>query len=139
MMIGIKLVIYLLSAKIPELRISAEYREPAYYQDQLLLSLHNIQAMDLHQESLARQLGDKNRLIRGIAGSGKTLILAARAKMLIKEHPDWKILVLCYGIPLSRVIPSLIDRMLEEPEDLFDFATSQMNTPSFQSLASHQP
>lgn len=123
----------------PEVRISAEYREPAYYQDQLLLSLHNIQAMDLHQESLARQLGDKNRLIRGVAGSGKTLILAARAKILIKEHPDWKILVLCYGIPLSRVIRSLIDRMLEEPEDLFDFATSQMNTSSSLSLTSHPP
>lgn len=119
----------------PEVRISAQYREPAYYQDQLLLSLHNIQAMDLHQESLARQLGDKNRLIRGVAGSGKTLILAARAKMLMKEHPDWNILVLCYGIPLSRVIRSQIHRMLEEPEDLFDFAASQINssgTPSIE-------
>ena len=40
--------------------------------------------MDLHQENLAKQIGDKNRLIRGVAGSGKTLILASRAKMLIK-------------------------------------------------------
>ncbi|MBJ6359732.1 3'-5' exonuclease [Paenibacillus sp. GCM10012307] len=105
----------------PEVRISAEFKEPVYYNDQLLLSLHNLQAMDLHQESLARQLGDKNRLIRGVAGSGKTLILSARARMLAKDHPHWKILVLCYGISLSCVLRSMIDNMMEEPEDLFDF------------------
>lgn len=104
----------------PEVRISAEFRETAYYNDQLLLSLHNIKAMDLHQESLARQLGDRHRLIRGVAGSGKTFILASRAKMLIRDHPQWRVLVLCYGIPLSRVLRSLIDHMLEEPEDLLD-------------------
>ncbi|WP_037283892.1 DEAD/DEAH box helicase [Saccharibacillus sacchari] len=106
----------------PEVRISAEYKPPVHHDDQLLLSLHNLRAMDLHQEALARQLGDKNRLIRGVAGSGKTLILSARARLLSKEHPDWKILVLCYGIPLSRVLKSMIHNMTEEPEDLFDFA-----------------
>ncbi len=77
----------------PEVRISAEFRPPTPYQDQVLLSLHDIKAMDLHQENLAKQLGDKNRLIRGVAGSGKTLILASRAKLLAKQHPDWKILI----------------------------------------------
>lgn len=109
----------------PEVRISAEFKPPSHYDDQLLLSLHNLQAMDLHQETLARQLGDKNRLIRGVAGSGKTLILSARARLLSKEHPDWKILVLCYGIPLSRVLKGMIGKMLEEPEDLFDFAAME--------------
>jgi hypothetical protein len=52
----------------PEVRISAEFRQPAYYQDQLLLSLHNIKAMDLHQENMAKQIGDRHRLIRGVAG-----------------------------------------------------------------------
>ncbi|ANY68533.1 nuclease [Paenibacillus sp. BIHB 4019] len=111
----------------PEVRISAEFKEPTYYNDQLLLSLHNVQAMDLHQESLARQLGDKNRLIRGVAGSGKTLILSARARMLAKDHPDWNILVICYAIPLSRVLRNMIDKMMEEPEDLFDFAKNNGN------------
>ncbi|AFH65615.1 3'-5' exonuclease [Paenibacillus caseinilyticus] len=104
----------------PEVRISAEYKEPVYYQDQLLLSMHNIKTMDLHQENMARQMGDRHRLIRGVAGSGKTLVLASRAKILAKEHPDWRILVLCYGIPLSRSLKQLIERKFEEPEDLFD-------------------
>ncbi|WOV83125.1 3'-5' exonuclease [Sporosarcina jeotgali] len=105
----------------PEVRISAEFRQPSPYQDQLLLSLHDIKAMDLHQEKLAKQIGDKNRLIRGVAGSGKTLILASRAKLLAKQHPNWKILILCYNISLSRSIGHLVNQMMQEPDSLFDF------------------
>ena len=105
----------------PEVRISAEFKPPVPYQDQLLLSLHDIKTMDLHQENLAKQIGDKNRLIRGVAGSGKTIILASRAKMLSKQNPDWKILILCYNISLSNAIQQMIHHMLNEPEDLFDF------------------
>ncbi|PLS01906.1 3'-5' exonuclease [Neobacillus cucumis] len=105
----------------PEVRISAEFKAPVPYQDQLLLSLHDIKTMDLHQENLAKQIGDKNRLIRGVAGSGKTIILASRAKMLSKQNPDWKILILCYNISLANAIQQMIHHMLNEPEDLFDF------------------
>ena len=77
--------------------------------------------MDLHQENLAKQIGDKNRLIRGVAGSGKTLILSSRAKLLSKQHPDWKILILCYNISLANGIQQMVTHMLNEPEDLFDF------------------
>ncbi len=105
----------------PEVRISAEFKPPVPYQDQLLLSLHDIKTMDLHQENLAKQIGDKNRLIRGVAGSGKTIILASRAKMLSKQNPDWKILILCYNISLANAIQQMIHHMLNEPEDLFDF------------------
>ncbi|RAP74362.1 3'-5' exonuclease [Paenibacillus montanisoli] len=104
----------------PEVRISAEFKPPIQHQDHLLLSLHNIKTMDLHQENMAKQVGDKHRLIRGVAGSGKTLVLASRTKLLAKAHPDWKILVLCFGIPLSRNLKQMIDRMMSEPDDLLD-------------------
>ncbi|RDI38000.1 3'-5' exonuclease [Falsibacillus pallidus] len=109
----------------PEVRISAEFKQPVPYQDQLLLSLHDIRTMDLHQENLAKQIGDKNRLIRGVAGSGKTLILSSRAKILAKEQPDWKILILCYNISLSRNIEQMIFHMMNEPDNLFDFDFSK--------------
>jgi superfamily I DNA and RNA helicase len=35
--------------------------------------------MDMEQEKLARNLGEGHRIIHGVAGSGKTLILAYRA------------------------------------------------------------
>ena len=111
----------------PEVRISVEFKAPVPYQDQLLLSLHDIKTMDLHQENLAKQIGDKNRLIRGVAGSGKTIILASRAKMLSKQNPDWKILILCYNISLANAIQQMINHMLNEPEDLFDFNPDTKN------------
>ncbi|MBT2285000.1 AAA family ATPase [Paenibacillus polymyxa] len=106
----------------PEVRISAELKEVIPHQDQLLLSLHNIKTMDLHQEKMAKQVGDKHRLIRGVAGSGKTLVLVSRARMLAKANPSWKILVLCYGATLSQYLRQAIVQKLAEPEDLFDFA-----------------
>ncbi|RSL30543.1 nuclease [Salibacterium salarium] len=102
----------------PEVRVSGHYQQTTPYRDQLLLSLHDLQTMDLHQEKLAKQIGDKNRLIRGVAGSGKTLILASRVRIMKQEHPDWRVLVLSYNISLSRSIYSMIRAKMEMPVDL---------------------
>jgi hypothetical protein len=102
-------------------------------QDQLLLSAHAIDAPDQGQpqEQLARTLGDRHRLIRGATGSGKTLVLAHRARVLAKMHPEWRILVLCSGMALSGTLRRTIDRMLEEPEDLFDFPADPNDRRSY--------
>lgn len=52
--------------------------------------------MDLQQEQLARSLGEGHRIIRGVAGSGKTLILAFRAEYLARAVAK-PVLVLCYA------------------------------------------
>ncbi|WP_107724889.1 3'-5' exonuclease [Desmospora activa] len=104
----------------PEVRISGKSKK-VQYQEYVLLSLDDLQTMDLHQENLAKQIGDKHRLIRGVAGSGKTLILASRAALLAKENPDWNILVLCYNISLSRFIADMVEQKLNQSESLFDF------------------
>ena len=43
-----------------------------------------MRVMDLQQEQLARSLGDGHRVIHGVAGSGKTMILGYRAEYLAK-------------------------------------------------------
>lgn len=43
-----------------------------------------LQVMDLAQEEIARNLGDGHRVIHGVAGSGKTLILAYRCRLLAR-------------------------------------------------------
>lgn len=67
-----------------------------------------IQVMDLQQEKLARGLGAGHRVIHGVAGSGKTMILGYRclhlAKLLRKP-----ILVLCYNVALAARLRALID------------------------------
>jgi hypothetical protein len=59
-----------------------------------------IEVMDLQQEQLARCLGDGHRIIHGVAGSGKTLILAYRCQRLLEEM-NRPILVLCFNVPLA--------------------------------------
>ena len=42
--------------------------------------------MDLQQEQLARSMGEGHRVIHGVAGSGKTMILGYRAQYLAKHQ-----------------------------------------------------
>ncbi|MEG1455572.1 MAG: AAA family ATPase, partial [Comamonas sp.] len=60
-----------------------------------------MRVMDLQQEQLARSLGDGHRVIHGVAGSGKTMILGYRAEHLAKAPSAKPILVLCYNEPLA--------------------------------------
>lgn len=68
-----------------------------------------MQVMDLQQEQLARSLGDGHRVIHGVAGSGKTMILAYRAQYLAKAHTETSkpILVLCFNEPLAVKLEAL--------------------------------
>ena len=67
-----------------------------------------ITLLDLEQEKLATKLGEGHRLLFGVAGSGKTVLLIARARYLALKHPDWKILILCY----NRLLKDLIFHLL---------------------------
>ena len=64
-----------------------------------------VKVMDIHQEQLARGLGDGHRVIHGVAGSGKTLILGYRSKVLA-ELLNKPILVLCFNITLAAKLRS---------------------------------
>ncbi|WP_169832948.1 3'-5' exonuclease [Geosporobacter ferrireducens] len=63
-----------------------------------------IRTMDAKQEELARGMNYGNVIIKGVAGSGKTVILTARAKYLANKHADWNILVLCYNVTLCKYL-----------------------------------
>lgn len=70
-----------------------------------------MRVMDLQQEQLARSLGDGHRVIHGVAGSGKTMILGYRAEHLAQtQGPGSKpILVLCYNEPLAVKLAAQLD------------------------------
>jgi hypothetical protein len=67
-----------------------------------------VKIMDLEQEKLARNLGDGHRIIHGVAGSGKTLILAYRAMYLDKLGLAKPILVLCFNKTLAAKLKQLL-------------------------------
>ena len=57
--------------------------------------------LDLRQENHARAIGDGHRILSGVAGSGKTIILLARAKLLVQRDPAARVLVLCFNVTLA--------------------------------------
>jgi hypothetical protein len=59
-------------------------------------SSDELRVLDRRQEALAKTLGGGHRVIRGVAGSGKTLVLTYRAKLLAENLPKQRILVTCY-------------------------------------------
>lgn len=66
-----------------------------------------VKVMDMQQELLARSLGEGHRVIHGVAGSGKTLILGYRCLYLAKLL-NKPILVLCYNITLAARLRELM-------------------------------
>jgi hypothetical protein len=91
----------------PEVRIGEQAR---LFDDDEQTSTHIpdlIQVMDLQQEQLARSLGEGHRVVHGVAGSGKTLILGYRAEYLAKlcQRP---IAILCYNKTLAAKLGDMI-------------------------------
>jgi|694.fasta_scaffold119510_6 hypothetical protein len=67
-----------------------------------------IKTLDLQQEKAAKQMGEGHRVLSGVAGSGKTLILTARARWLAENNPDLRILITCYNVTLAAYIRSVV-------------------------------
>jgi hypothetical protein len=69
-----------------------------------------MRVMDLQQEQLARSLGDGHRVIHGVAGSGKTMILGYRAEYLAQASTAFSkpILILCFNEPLGVKLHSVM-------------------------------
>jgi hypothetical protein len=67
-----------------------------------------MRVMDIQQEQLARSLGQGHRVIHGVAGSGKTLILGYRAEHLAKACTR-PILILCFNRPLAQKLEYWMD------------------------------
>lgn len=115
----------------PEVRIPAQtdmFAEPG----QMATEIPEIlRVMDLQQEQLARSLGEGHRVIHGVAGSGKTLILGYRAEHLAKvcQRP---ILILCYNKTLATKLAQIMEmKGLQDKVNVVNFhawCVRQLNT-----------
>ncbi len=95
----------------PEIRIDDNptadlFAEPEDSVEQTLPDI--IKIMDIQQEQLARSLGEGHRVIHGVAGSGKTLILGYRC-LHLSQVVNKPILVLCFNITLAARLRTFID------------------------------
>lgn len=87
-----------------------------------------IRVMDLQQEQLARSMGEGHRIIHGVAGSGKTMILGYRMNYLAQALQK-PILVLCY----NRALAARLNLMVRERE-----LSDRVNAYSFNSWCMRQ-
>jgi hypothetical protein len=94
----------------PELRIPTQtgmFEDPAEPPSLLAEIPDLIRIMDLQQEQLARSLGDGHRVIHGVAGSGKTMILGYRCLQLARRYAK-PVLVLCYNKTLAGRLQQMV-------------------------------
>jgi hypothetical protein len=94
--------------RVRQIALPLDEPEPAPGEDRALA------VMDMQQELLARSLGEGHRIVRGVAGSGKTLILAFRAEYIARAASR-PVLLLCYGNGIAgRLENAMQDRGVED-------------------------
>lgn len=91
----------------PEIKISST-KSPVKEPTVNPLKIADLKVLDRTQEQVAHSIGEGHRLIRGVAGSGKTIILIGRAKLLSQREDHPEILVLCYNVALSFYLKSVL-------------------------------
>lgn len=106
----------------PEIRLPAKQSGLFDAAEQESVELPDImRVMDIQQEQLARSLGEGHRVIHGVAGSGKTLILGYRAEYLAKASTK-PILILCYNKTLaSRLRQWMMDKGISDKVSVRNF------------------
>ncbi len=73
---------------------------------------------ELSNEALEIPENAQVRLVRGVAGSGKTLVLVRRARHLAEQYPDARLLVMTFNVELAKDLKARINL----PEDRAEVA-----------------
>lgn len=88
-----------------------------------------LHVFDLQQETIAKQIPPGPQRIRGIAGSGKTVLLCQKAAQMHLKHPDWDIALVFFTRSLYDVMTGTLDRWLKRftrGEQGYDPANSKL-------------
>lgn len=98
-------------------------------------------SIDSEQEYYMKTLGEGPRLLRGLAGSGKTLVLLMRAKMMVANAnaigQTQRILILCWNVSLANYLRQAFKGINiafdDDPKDqiTWDVSTSSVEIMSF--------
>ena len=70
-----------------------------------------INALDTEQEKYAKSLPYGHYMVTGIPGSGKTVILLARAIHLLRQNPDWKLKIVTYNNSLCSKLENKLNQL----------------------------
>ncbi|VEP11689.1 Pentapeptide repeat protein [Hyella patelloides LEGE 07179] len=68
--------------------------------------------LDLLQEKIAKQIPPGMQRIRGVAGSGKTVLLCQKAALMSLKYPNWKIALVFFSRSLYDTITKQVDKWI---------------------------
>jgi len=72
----------------------------------------NLSEFDLQQENIGKQIPPGMQRIRGIAGSGKTVLLCQKAANMHLKYPEWDIALVFFSRSLYEQIITQIDKWI---------------------------
>lgn len=97
-------------------------------------NLSDIKVLDTKQENNARSIGSGHRIIYGVAGSGKTVLLISRVKTLANQQRSAKILVLCYNVSFAAYLKGQLQDFDNVDVFHFDAWVKKYNVAGLSSL-----
>ncbi|MFC4427183.1 ATP-binding domain-containing protein [Deinococcus navajonensis] len=98
-----------------EVRLPPPAREPSPRRADLVArTARHLHAFDLQQELIAKTIPPGPQRIRGIAGSGKTVLLAQKAANMHLKHPEWHIAMVFFSRSLYDQIRQQVDHWLRQ-------------------------
>lgn len=112
--------------------IQRKIRRPTKREDSRAALLRRVEqqisAFDLQQHKVAVQIPEGPQRIRGLAGSGKTVVLAQKAAYMHIKYPDWDILFTFYSRSLYDQVRNLITRFVQQ------FSQGEVTEPNWSKL-----
>jgi superfamily I DNA and RNA helicase len=72
----------------------------------------NLSELDWQQEQIGKQIPPGPQRIRGIAGSGKTVLLCQKAAHMHLKHPDWEIALVFFSRSLYEPMITQLDKWM---------------------------
>lgn len=94
-----------------------------------------IPILDIEQERFAKSIPDGHYIVTGVPGSGKTVILLARAIYLAKIHQDWKNLIVTYNRSLASQLQNKI-KIIQEQMNFQGISLKNIEIKTFHQVAS---
>lgn len=93
-----------------------------------------IKVMDISQEEFSKKIPNGHYHISGTPGSGKTVILIARAIHLLRQNSNWRIAIVTYNKALKSKIELKL-KVLKDDLELMDIDINKIEVMTFHSLA----
>ncbi|MGL4500957.1 MAG: pentapeptide repeat-containing protein [Planktothrix sp.] len=90
-----------------------DYLEPSLTRSAVLETVRQrISELDLQQEQIAKVIPPGPQRIRGVAGSGKTILLCQKAVQMHLKYPEWDIALVFFSRSLYEPILQKVDQYL---------------------------